>query len=250
MAIPIDTSKSHFVAFTAIFGAMAAALDLILAGEFYSGIWDSWIFLLSPIAGVILGPLGGFVAIGIGSLVGHIIIFRDFAELLFMIGAPIGAAIAGLVFQKRWKPVLAFYSLLLMGYFIYPISWILPIIGIWDILMGFACIVIFSVLAKRNWWSDSTEKKNLFNLVLCTVIGLESDVLTRVFILVPGQMYWVIYGMTPEVLQGLWLLAGIITPIKVFMAIIVMVTIGYQVLKALPNYALQSAVIQELEVQK
>ena len=157
---------------------------------------------------------------------------------------------AGLVFQKRWKPVLSFYSLLLIGYFIYPVSWTLPIIGIWDILVGFGFVVMFSILSNRNWWSKTTEKKDLLNLVFCTVIGLESDVLTRVFILVPGQMYWLLYGMTPEVLQGLWLLAGIITPIKVIMATIVMVTIGYQVLKALPNYTMQASEVGELEEQK
>jgi hypothetical protein len=39
-----------------------------------------------------------------------------------------------------------------------------------------------------------------------------------------------------EDLQILWLGAGIITPIKVLMAVILMVTLGYQVLKVLPTY--------------
>ncbi len=239
MAIPIDTTKSHFVAFTSIFAAMAAVLDLILTPGFYSGIWDSWIFLLSPIVGVLLGPVGGFVAIGIGSLVGHVLFYRDIFEMVYMIGAPVGAAMAGFVYQRRWKPVIAFYSVLLGGYFMYPISWSLPLFGIWDILVGFGFVLLFSVLTRKGWWDESTKGKNLLNLVFCAVIGLESDILTRVFILVPGQTYWLFYGFTPEDLQLIWLGAGIITPIKVILAVIVMVTVGYQILRALPNYYLR-----------
>ncbi len=247
MAIPIEWSKSRFIAFTAIFAAMAAALDLIITPAFSSGIWDSWIFLLSPIVGVLLGPVGGFVAIGLGSLVGHVLFFRDVFELVYMIGAPIGAAMAGLVFQRRWKPVLIIYSGLLAGYFLYPISWTLPLFGIWDILLGYGFVILFSSLANRNWWNGISREQDIIRLIFCTVIGLESDILTRVFLLVPGQTYWIFYGFTPADLQILWLGAGIITPIKVLMAVIMMVTIGYQVLRALPPYLTQTAEIEELE---
>ncbi|MFW9919449.1 MAG: hypothetical protein ACFFED_07605 [Candidatus Thorarchaeota archaeon] len=247
MAIPIESSKSHFIAFSAIFAAMAAALDLILTPGFSSGIWDSWIFLLSPIVGVLLGPIGGFAAIGIGSLIGHILFFRDVFELLYMIGAPIGAAMAGLVYQRRWKPVLIIYSGLLAGYFLYPVSWTLPLFGIWDILVGFGFVVLFSVLVNRQWWNEMSREKDLLRLIFCTVIGLESDILTRVFLLVPGQTYWIFYGFTPEDLQLLWLGAGIITPIKVLLAVIMMVTIGYQVLRVLPSHIVQLSETQELE---
>ncbi len=236
MAIPINSDKSQFVAFTAVFAAMAAVLDLILTPGFYSGIWDSWIFLLSPIVGVLLGPVGGFVAIGIGSIVGHMLFFRDVFELVYMIGAPLGAAMAGLVYEKRWKMVCTIYTVLLGGYLIYPVSWVLPLFGIWDILVGFGFVLVFAALTHNGWWEEESEKKNLLNLIFCTVIGLETDILTRVFLLVPGQTYWLFYGFTVEDLQVLWLGAGIITPIKVIMAVLLMVTVGYQVLKALPHY--------------
>ena len=250
MAIPIHSSKSQFVAFTAIFAALAAVLDIILTLGFYSGIWDSWIFLLSPIVGVLLGPIGGFVAIGIGSLVGHLLMFRDIFELVYMIGAPIGAAMAGLVYQRRWKPVLIIYSGLLGGYLIYPISWMLPIFGIWDILVGFGFVIIFSLLTNREWWNHDSDGRTLLRLIFCTVIGLESDVLTRVFLLVPGQTYWLFYGFSVEELQLLWLGAGIVTPIKVFIAVILMVTVGYQILRTLPRYVTDSEELLDLRVQE
>lgn len=248
MTLPIETSKSHFVAFTAVFAAMIAVLDVIPMFEgFYSGIWDSWIFLLSPLIGVLLGPMGGFFAVGMGSLVGHIVFFRDVSELFFMIGAPVGAAMAGLVYQNRWKPALGFYSLLLGGYFIDPVTWILPLWGIWDTLFAYGLLLVFSLLARKNWWDVTKPKRELMQLIFCTVIGLEADILTRVFLFVPGQLYWIFYGLTPTDLQLLWLAAGIITPIKVLLSVIMMVTLGYQVLKVLPDHIIQSGESSELD---
>lgn len=247
MAIPVDASKSHFVAFAAIFAANAAVLDMILTPGFSSGVWDSWIFLLSPLVGVLLGPFGGFVTIGIGSMVGHLLFFRDIFELVYVIGAPIGAAMSGWVYQRRWKPVLVAYTGMLTGYLIYPVSWMLPVFGIWDILVGFGFVLIFSSLANRDWWTEVGKEKELVKLIFCTVIGLESDILTRVFLLVPGQTYWLFYGFSPADLQILWLGAGIITPIKVLIAVVVMMTIGYQLLRVVPVLTGQSSRTTELD---
>jgi len=64
------------------------------------------------------------------------------------------------------------------------------------------------------------------------MIALETDILFRVFVLVPGQVHWLL-GMTPEILYGIWLVAGVITPIKVVLAAIVVVTLGRQLLRTL-----------------
>ena len=64
------------------------------------------------------------------------------------------------------------------------------------------------------------------------MIALESDILFRVFVLVPGQVHWIL-GMFPEVLYDIWLVAGFITPIKVVLATIVTVTLGLQLLRTL-----------------
>jgi hypothetical protein len=221
------------MAFMAVFAALTAVLDIIPAFGFTSGVWDSWSFLLGPIVGILLGPYLGAVSVGIGSLLGHVIVPRDPIEFLFMIGLSFGAAVAGFVYQRRWKPVFGIYSTMLLGYFIYPISWGLPLWGIWDILVAYGIILFYSLVTSRSVWSNTSERYKLLMLVFCCVIALETDILFRVFVLVPGQMWWFYYAMTPADLALLWIGAGFITPIKVVMAVIVIVTLGRQLLRTL-----------------
>lgn len=220
------------VAFVAVFTAMTAVLDSIPAFGFTSGVWYSWAFLLSPIVGIILGPSLGAYSVGIGSLIGHTIYYREPTELLFMLGLSMGAAMAGFVYQGKWKQVLAIYTVMLLGYFMYPVTWGLPLWGIWDILVGYGIVLIYTFLTTRGWMHDITERKKIILLVFTTVIALETDILFRVFVLLPGQLHWIL-GLTPEILYGIWLVAGIITPIKVVLASIVVVTIGLQIIRIL-----------------
>ncbi len=236
MAISIESNKSLFVALTAVFAAMVAALDVIpMIPGFYGGIWDSWVFLLSPIIGALLGPYIGAVAVGIGSLTGHFIYFRDPFELVFQFGAPLGAAMGGFVYQRRWKPALGIYSIMLLGYFLEPVSWVLPLWGIWDTLLGYGVLLAFVLITNRDWWPKDETHQNILGLLFTIIIGLESDILFRIFVLIPGQTYWLFYGFTPEVLQMLWLGAGIITPIKVALATIAGLLIGLPLLRILKN---------------
>ena len=237
MALPIGSNQSRFVAFVAVFTAMVAVLDAIpTLPAFYAGVWDSWPFLLSPIIGILLGPYVGALSVGLGSFLGHMIYFRDPTELLFMLGLPLGTAVAGFVYQKRWRPVFGIYTAMLLCYFIYPVSWELPLWGIWDILLGFGVVLIYSVLTTRGIWSNTSERYNLLLLVFCSVIALETDILFRVFVLVPGQMHWFFYGWTATELYYIWLGAGFITPIKVVLATIVAITLGRQLLRVLEQH--------------
>jgi hypothetical protein len=235
MTVSLETS-SRFVAFIAIFTALAAVLDSIpIIPGFYGGVWDSWLFLMSPLFGIILGPIGGAVSIAMGSFIGHLVYFRDPYELLFMWGAPLGAGISGLVFQRRWKPVFIIYTGLLLAYLVTPVSWQLPLWGIWDVLVGFGVLVLFSVIVNTRLWPESGDRRNVIGLLFATVIGLESDVLLRVFFLVPCQTYWFFYGLTVEGLQILWWGAGFVTPLKVLMAVVVGLTIGFSLIRIIPN---------------
>lgn len=238
MTSPTDYSSSRFVAFVAMFAAMSTVLDLLLIPS--EGVWDSWIFLLSPLVGALIGPIGGFIAIGIGSLAGHLIFFRDAYELLFMFGAPLGALMGGFVYQGKWKPVVAIYSLMLLGYFLEPVSWLLPLWGIWDILAAFCLIIVFSFVSSRNMWPENKTRRDFLNLLFTIIIGLESDILFRVFVLIPGQTYWFFYGLSPEALQLIWLGAGILTPLKVAIATVVGLAIGLPLLRQFPDGLLHS----------
>lgn len=238
MALVLAKNRSTFVAFVAVFTALVTVFDIIpttIIPNFYSGIWDSWIFLLSPIIGILLGPLAGSFSVALGSLLGHFIYFRDPFEFIFMLGAPLGAAIAAFVYQRQWRPVLAIYSFLLAGYFLSPVSWVLPLVGIWDTLAGFVIILLFTLCSSRNWWPAKVNRFRLLLLLFCSIIGLESDILLRIFILIPGQTYWLFYQMTPDVLQLLWLGAGVVTAIKVTLAAIMTVTVGLSLLRLVPH---------------
>ncbi|MHA1638165.1 MAG: hypothetical protein ACTSUB_09145 [Candidatus Thorarchaeota archaeon] len=245
MALRIDASKSHFVSFTAIFSAFIAVLDVIpMVPGFYGGIWDSWVFVLSPLVGILLGPFAGAFSVLLGSLLGHMIFFRDPYELVFMMGAPFGAMMSGLVYQGRWKPVLGLYSTLLLGYFLTPISWVLPLWGVWDLMLGYGVVLLFVFLTTHTSIFNKDSNRTGARLLFCSVIGLESDILLRIFILIPGQTYWIFYGLTPEMLQLMWAFAGFITPLKVLVASIVVVILGLTLLRLdLPIFASETAAL-------
>jgi len=241
MALELGSNKSRFVAFVAIFTALVMVFDAIpIVPVLYSGVWDSWIFILSPLIGVLLGPFIGGITTLFGSLLGHFIYWRDPYELLFMLGAPLGSVISGLVFQQRWRPVLIIYSGLLVGYFLTPVTWLLPLWGIWDTLAGYCLVLLFSLFSACNWWIKVKNYGLIIKLFLCSVIGLEADILLRVFILVPGQTYWLFYGWTPAILQVIWLTAGFITPIKVTLAALMTIIIGYSIMRLLPRLGIIS----------
>ena len=216
MAIIGTLTGSRSITFTAIFAAMIAILDSIpMIPGFYGGIWDSWGFMLSPIVGILLGPLLGAIAVGLGGFVGHLV--------------------AGLVYQQRWKFVFALYSLLLLGYFLTPVTWVLSLWGIWDVLVVFALVLGLTVLSSFNKTGTGILSSTTARLALGTVIGLEVGITLRIFILIPGQVYWFFYGLPVEELQLMWLVAGFITPIKVIVATIASVAIGKSLLRNFQN---------------
>lgn len=236
MVLAIGKNRSRIVAYLAVFIALVAVFDAVpILPGFYGGIWDSWIFLLIPLIGVLLGPLFAPISVGFGSVLGHFIYFRDPFEFLFMLGAVLGTACSALIFQCRGKPVLIIYTILLAGYFLTPVSWVLPLIGIWDILFGFAIILLYILLRARKLWPTDSTREQWLRLLFGAVIGLEADILFRVFVLIAGQTYWLFYGLTPEVLQWLWLTAGLITPTKVALATLFTITLGFSLLQLLPR---------------
>ncbi len=55
---------------------------------------------------------------------------------------------------------------------------------------------------------------------LCAFIGLEADIIFRIFILIPGQTYKFFYGLSNEVLSLTWAASAFITPIQVGVAVL------------------------------
>jgi hypothetical protein len=90
-------------------------------------------------------------------------------------------------------------------------------------------------MINRNLWPSDHWTSAWLLLLFAAIIGLEADILFRVFLLIPGQTYWLFYSLTPEALYWMWLTAGIITPAKVAIGTVFTITIGYSLLRLLPR---------------
>jgi len=230
----IGVTKGKTLSLIAIFAALGVVCDAILMPGFSAGVWFGGIFMFSSIAGIVLGPYNGFISTFIAVMIGHSLVPRDtIYELIFTLGAPTGSMISGFMFSGDWKKVLAFYTIILVSYFATPISWHLPAWGMWDIYVAYLFLLALSVV-MRVWGLDKIRYTSLF--AVSTFIGLEGDVLLRIFILVPCKGYQFFYGLTPEALVAIWAVpAPIITPIKVLLATLTTTMITPRIIRVFKN---------------
>ena len=225
--------KSKFISLVAIFAALNVVCDSFMGiPQFTEGVWYSWIFIIESLNGIILGPFAGFLSTFIGVMIGHFIYFRGAPEFLFTLGAPIGAMISGLLFRGKWRAVFAYYTILFAAYFITPVSWQLPIWGMWDTYCAYAALLVLYLARNRESIKIRIEK-GFFILPLCTLIGLEADVLFRIFLFIPCQTYQTIYGFNIEALQLIWIMAALTTPIQVALSTIITWIDGTPLIKIL-----------------
>ena len=232
-----EISKSKMVAIVAVFAALNVVTDSFASlPEFPSGVWYSWNFLMTPLTGIVLGPLLGFASSSIGVVIGHYVYFIDAFEFLFTIGAPIGAAVSALVFKGKWKPVLIYYIALFAAYFATPVAWQLPLWGMWDTYLAFALLVATIFLMQKGLWTLESKKLPII-LAVAAFIGLEADVLFRIFLFIPCQTYNTFYGFNLEALQGIWAGGAVITPIKVVLSTVTTVAIGHPLVRILRKAA-------------
>jgi hypothetical protein len=69
-------------------------------------------------------------------------------------------------------------------------------------------------------------------------VGLEADVLFRIFLLIPGQMYRLFFDV--GALQVIWGEGAIIAPVKVALSTAITIAIGYPLVKALKRAGYQT----------
>jgi hypothetical protein len=161
-------------------------------------------------------------------MIGHFVFFRGAEEFLFTLGAPIGTMISALVFRGKWKIVFIYYLVLLGAFFATPIAWQLPFWGMWDVYLalGFVFVVILLVERWKKLWNAKSSACLFHILALSTFIGLEADVLFRIFILIPCQTYQLFYGYNVNALQAIWVLGAVETSTKAALSTIITVMIG------------------------
>jgi len=202
--------SSKLVALIAVFAAVNIVSDSFMSlPEFPSGVWYSWVFLLTPLVAFILGPVDSFFSILVGVIIGHYVYFRGPYEFIFTLGAPVGAFIGGLTFQNRNRIPIIYYTILIIFYFLTPITYQLPIWGIWDVLLAFCILLLFNLLINSK-----------SRLLICSLICLEADVLFRIFVFVPLNTYQTFYGFTLEIMKIIWMGGALITPIQVGLSLI------------------------------
>lgn len=228
--------ESSFVSLIAVFAAFTIVCDSLMGPLLnISGVWYSWIFIAEPISGIILGPYASFFSTFIGVMVGHSIYIRGSAEFLFTLGAPIGAVISSLIFRGKWKIALIYYSALLGAFFVTPVSWELPFWGMWDVYLAFGCLLVSVVILKRRkdlWNTKSTGVRLLYVIALSAFIGLEADVLFRIFILVPCQTYQLIYALDVSGLQSWWAIGAVETSMKAALSTLISMIVAPPAIKA------------------
>jgi uncharacterized membrane protein len=219
----MSNEKSRFVSKIAIFTALTAVLDALIIPQLSSGVWFGLVYLIVPITGILLGPRLGFISTLIGVFVGHIISPRGLEEFLFTLGAPIGALMSSYLYQKQWIPLFGFFTFSLVTYFLTPITRVLPLFGMWDVYIAyFLLLLVIGIIHLRSkWWEN-----NWVRYSLSAFIGLESDVLFRIFLFIPLGTYQSIYGLPEEILASIWVAGALITPFKVGVSTLLTTFIG------------------------
>ncbi len=216
--------RSQTVALISVFAALNVVCDS-LVGLPQDIVWYGWIFVIEPLNGIVLGPWAGFLSTLIGVMVGHSIYFRGEFEYVFSVGAPLGAMVSGLIYQKRLKPAFAYFAVLLTAYFLTPVARSLPLWGMWDTFLAFAVLCATLVLSKKL----SNIRQELYVILIAAFVGLEADILFRIFILVPCQTYQ--FFFTTETLQVVWGAAALVTPIQAAVSMAVTALVGPRALQ-------------------
>jgi len=235
---------SSFISSVAIFASLNVICDSLIGPPLpFSGVWYSWIFISEPITGIILGPLSGFFSSFIGVMIGHFIYFRGAEEFLFTLGAPIGTMISALIFRGKWKIVLIYYLALLGAFFATPIAWQLPFWGMWDVYLalGFVFVAILLMKKWKNLWNVKSSACLFHILALSTFIGLEADVLFRIFVFVPCQTYQLFYSYDVNALQAIWVVGAIETSTKAALSTIITVMMGLPIITVIRKMGVTSS---------
>ncbi len=126
--------------------------------------------------------------------------------------------IAGLAFRKRNRLPILFYTSFLVIYFMTPVSRNLPLWGMWNVYLAFIILLTIAIL-----------RVNKAKVVVSSFIGLEADILFRIFLFVPLHTYRIFYGFTIETMRLIWMAGALVTPIQVGISL-VFTTILYSML--------------------
>jgi hypothetical protein len=104
----------------------------------------------------------------------------------------------------------------------------------WNTYLAYATLCTVAFVLTRKKVEKLESKRFTYSLVLYAFIGLEADILFRIFLLVPCQTYRLIYGWPIETLRAVWMLGAAVTPIQVALStLLISPLVGVPIIKIL-----------------
>jgi len=213
------------IGFIGVFAAFHVTLYLISPPV----LWRNWAIYLAPIEGIILGPWAGFSAALIGSTIGRIVIPTPF-WMFGIVSEPLSVLTAGFLVRKSWRPVVAIYAIMFVGYFATPLGRELPVWPLLDAIIAL-CLVYPAAKLSKNLFGENVELLPI-SLAIVSFITVTTDGLARVFLLIPAGLYSVL-GMTQDMVLPVFVGGGIDSFVEDALVILVSVIVGVPIVLTL-----------------
>jgi hypothetical protein len=232
--------RTKTVASIAVFSALYMILRLIPTVPMIGGVGTfSASDVIAPLYGVILGPyvggfsvfLGTFLAIALGRSVSFM--FLDFLT------ATINAVALGLLMRRKWVPVVVLYGVLLLAFFVNPLTLLFVPLGNTNISFPFAWlhivafIVLLSPLGRRagQWVETLKPAKVTWGLAILVFIGtMMQHTMGNILFEVTLNQIPVIAGQPPIIpasaYPGIWTTVFFLYPVERLVVVLVAVVIG------------------------
>jgi len=219
--------KSLTFGFAAVFAAFHATLYFLSPPI----LWRNWAIYLEPLEGIILGPEAGFYAALIGSIVGRTIKPTDLSLFIFgVVAEPLGVLICAFLARGKWRSAMPIYAVMLTAYFINPLGRWLPLWTVLDTLLAF--FLIYPAGKIGNWLFKGDIRHLSISLILISFIGIATDALVRVFLLVPAGLYS-LFTSSHEVVYAMFVAGAIDSYIEDVLVVLISFIVGVPLLIAL-----------------
>ena len=219
--------KSLWIALTAVFAGLHATLYFLTPPI----LWRNWAIYLEPIEGIILGPAAGFFAALFGSVIGRTIRPTDPTMFIFgVIAEPVAVLVCGMLARGKWQTALPVYAAALIAYFAHPFGRWFPLWTIADVLL--ALVLIYPAARIGKWVSESNVRRLAVSLLLISFVGIATDALMRVFLLVPAGLH-TFFTSNPDVVYGIFITGAADSFIEDALVVIISLLVGVPLLSAL-----------------
>ncbi|MEM2975788.1 MAG: hypothetical protein QW821_05160 [Candidatus Bathyarchaeia archaeon] len=204
--------KSLQLSLIAVFAALHSILYFLSFG-----LWRNWAIYLEPLEGIILGPWIGCATAFIGSSVARFLKPDDF-WMFGIIAEPLGVLVSAFLSRGKWQESIIIYFIMLTAYFVHPFGRALPLWTVLDIILAFALILPVAKIGKQIFEKD--VKRLAVAVVLVSFVGIATDSLVRVFLLVPCGLY-MLFNWSYDTLYGVFISGAISSYIEDLLVVIV-----------------------------